>query len=89
MKIRTYLISEAYNNEEGNNPDSIYIYIDVLRASTSVCAALYAGAKEVIPVESMDKAIHIHQNLSKETRVLAGERDGIKPLGFILGNSPD
>jgi len=87
MEIRTYLTTESYSEEESVQ-DSIFIYIDVLRASTTVCAALYAGAKEVIPVESMDKAIELHQNLSKETSILAGERDGIKPLGFLLGNSP-
>jgi len=87
MKIRTYFITESYKEEESTE-DSIFIYIDVLRASTTVCAALYAGAKEIIPVATMDKAIAIHQNLSKETSILAGERNGNKPLGFVLGNSP-
>ena len=87
MKIKTYLTTESYNEEESTQ-DSIFVYIDVLRASTTVCTALYAGAKEVIPIESMDKAIDLHQKLSKETSILAGERKDIKPIGFALGNSP-
>lgn len=87
MKIKTYLTLNLQDELE-SKPDSIFVYIDVLRASTSVCAALHSGAKEIIPVATMEKALTIYKNLSEETRVLSGERKGIKPLGFLLGNSP-
>lgn len=87
MKIKTYLTPNL-NDELESKPDSIFIYIDVLRASTSVCSALFSGAKEIIPAESMEKALTIYKNLSSETSILSGERNGIKPLGFLLGNSP-
>jgi len=87
MKIKTYLTPKMINNLESKS-DSIFVYIDVLRASTSVCSALYFGAREVIPVETMEKALDIYKNLSSDIRLLAGERNGEKPMGFNLGNSP-
>ncbi len=87
MRVKTYLIADLVN-DENSVPDSLVIYIDVLRASTTVCAALFNGAKEIIPVDSMDKAITIHKNLSDDISILAGERQGVMPLGFHLGNSP-
>ena len=67
---------------------ALVVMIDVLRASSTICASLYNGAKEVIPVENTDKAVHIYSSLSKEIRFLGGERGGVKLKGFDAGNSP-
>lgn len=67
---------------------SVVLMIDVLRASTTICSALYHGAREIIPTEATEKAIQIFSNLSKEMRFLGGERNGSKPTGFDAGNSP-
>ncbi len=67
---------------------SIVIMIDLLRAGTSICVALSNGAKEVIPVESVDRAVQVYSNLSKDVRFLSGERNSIKPNSFDSGNSP-
>jgi 2-phosphosulfolactate phosphatase len=61
--------------------------IDVLRASTSVIAALGNGAAAVIPVETVDEARACRAALGREA-LLAGERHGDPPEGFDLGNSP-
>jgi 2-phosphosulfolactate phosphatase len=61
--------------------------IDVLRASTSVIAALGNGAAAVIPVETVDEARACRAALGRDT-LLAGERHGDPPEGFDLGNSP-
>lgn len=68
--------------------DSHVLMIDVLRASSTVAAALYNGAKEVVATENLDKAVTLYSNLSKEVRFLGGERNGIMPSGFDAGNSP-
>lgn len=68
--------------------DSIVLMIDVLRASTTIAAAIYNGAKEVIPCDTLDKAVKVYSSLSKEMRFLGGERNGLKPSGFDAGNSP-
>jgi 2-phosphosulfolactate phosphatase len=62
--------------------------IDVLRASTSMVAALEAGAKEIIPLASIEEATRLAETMGRETVVLCGERDGNKINGFDLGNSP-
>jgi 2-phosphosulfolactate phosphatase len=64
------------------------VVVDVLRASTTICAALGAGAKEVIPTESSAAAIQLASLLSRDTILLCGEREGLLIEGFDLGNSP-
>ena len=62
------------------------VVIDILRATTTIVQALENGAANVIPVESVESArLLAHGN---ENTLLCGERGGIKPDGFILGNSP-
>jgi 2-phosphosulfolactate phosphatase len=62
--------------------------IDVLRATTTVCAALYHGAKGVIPVASIEEATRLAHTLGPDDVLLAGERNGLPIEGFALGNSP-
>ncbi|MDI6739239.1 MAG: 2-phosphosulfolactate phosphatase [Candidatus Edwardsbacteria bacterium] len=62
--------------------------IDVLRASTSIVAALDAGARDVVPTASVEEATKLAETLGREHIVLCGERDGMKINGFDLGNSP-
>lgn len=62
--------------------------IDILRLSTSVCAALHHGARAVVPVPSTEDALRLAQTLGPSEVVLAGERNGVPIPGFALGNSP-
>lgn len=64
------------------------VVIDVLRATTVICHALSNGSKEIIPVESIERALQLSSNLFEETTLLCGEREGKKLQGFDLGNSP-
>jgi 2-phosphosulfolactate phosphatase len=62
----------------------IVVIIDVLRATTSFCAALDHGADCIIPLAGVDEA-----RLYKEKGYLvAGERDGAKIDFADFGNSP-
>ena len=61
------------------------VIIDVLRASSTIVTALWAGAKEVIPVENADRALAIGKKMGA---VLIGERHGVKIGGFDYNNSP-
>ena len=60
--------------------------VDILRATTTICAALHHGARAVVPCatpeEAQEKALGI------PGAVLAGERDCVRIPGFDLGNSP-
>ena len=62
--------------------------IDILRATTTMCAALHSGARAVIPVASAEEALRLAQNLGSEDVLLAGERQAVRIPGFHLGNSP-
>ena len=68
--------------------DKTVVVIDILRASTSICASLQAGAKGVIPVSEPGEAGALWTRLGSDSAVLAGERGGIKIENFQLGNSP-
>ncbi len=64
---------------------SIVVIIDVLRATSTIAAALYNGAKSIIPVDSVADCI----KLGKQMEVItAGERDGKIAEGLKYGNSP-
>lgn len=62
--------------------------VDVLRATTVICAALYHGARGIVPVASVDEATRMAQTLGPEDVILMGERNSQRIKGFPLGNSP-
>jgi 2-phosphosulfolactate phosphatase len=64
------------------------VVIDVLRSSTSTCAALAAGARGVIPTPGPGEAGEMWSKVGSDMAVLAGERDNVKIENFKLGNSP-
>lgn len=62
----------------------ITVVTDILRASTSICAALDHGVREIIPVAGIEEA----RSYKKKGYIVACERDG-KVLDFAdIGNSP-
>jgi len=62
--------------------------IDVLRASTSIAAALANGARAVIPLKSSDAVVTRAKDFERSDVKLAGEREMLAIPGFDLGNSP-
>ena len=62
--------------------------IDILRATTTMCAALHHGAKALIPVAGTEDALRLAQTIASDDVLLAGEKDCIRIPGFQLGNSP-
>ena len=62
--------------------------IDILRATTAMCAALTHGAKALIPVASTEEALRLAQTIGSTDVLLAGEQDCVRIPGFQLGNSP-
>ena len=64
------------------------VAIDLLRASTTICAALASGALEVVPFLEIDDALIAAAKEDRSRIVLGGERGGKRIEGFDLGNSP-
>jgi 2-phosphosulfolactate phosphatase len=64
--------------------ECIVVVIDVLRATSTIATALHNGAKEIIPVDSVERCIQLGKNMACIT---AGERDGQIAPGLQYGNS--
>lgn len=62
--------------------------IDVLRATTTIAAALHAGARTVIPFLTTEDAMRTAKLFERGEVKLAGERQMVAIPGFDLGNSP-
>jgi len=86
MKIDVYFTPLGLN--AGDLTGRGVVVIDVLRATSSIVAALSSGAKAVVPAATSEEAVRLTANLEKDGIVLAGERRMVKIEGFGLGNSP-
>lgn len=60
------------------------VVIDILRATSTICAILDNGAVSVTPVVSVEEAL----SYTDKGYLVAGERNGEKAPGFDFGNSP-
>jgi 2-phosphosulfolactate phosphatase len=86
MKLRVHFVpASVVSADIAGRP---VIVVDVLRATSTIVAALAAGARAVVPALATDEAIRIAQNLERDGVLLAGERGGEPISGFALGNSP-
>jgi 2-phosphosulfolactate phosphatase len=65
--------------------NSVVVIIDVFRATSTIASALHSGARSVVPVDSVPKAIEIAKSIGG---IAAGERDGMIAEGLQHGNSP-
>ena len=86
MNVELYLTPTPFGRAKVEN--KTVVVIDVLRSSTSICAALNSGAKGVIPTDGPGEAGDMWTKIGSDNAVLAGERNGIKIENFQLGNSP-
>ena len=62
----------------------IVVVIDVLRATSAICAAFDHGIKSIIPVATIDEA----REYQKKGYLVGAERKGQIVEGFDFGNSP-
>ena len=60
------------------------VAVDILRASTAVCAAFRAGADEIVPLDNLETLDHYHS----QGYLSAAERGGKKVKDAECGNSP-
>lgn len=83
MHVEVALIQELVPADLGGHVSTVVI--DVIRATTTVVSALAAGCEGVTPVAGVGEARAL---ASTTGALLAGERGGLPPQGFDLGNSP-
>ena len=82
--IYTILTPELFSLYSEAVVEKQIVVIDVLRATTSMVVMLENGARNVIPVASLDEA----KSWGEKGHMMAGERNGYKVEGFDFGNSP-
>ena len=85
MKLYTYHTPER--TPSGELPVCA-IAIDVLRATTTISAALNSGAEAIQAFSDMDVLMQVSDKWQAELRLRGGERGGAKVTGCDLGNSP-
>jgi 2-phosphosulfolactate phosphatase len=64
--------------------ESIVVVIDIFRATSSICYGFDNGAKQIIPVASVEECKQYKHN----GNLFAAERNGEVVEGFDFGNSP-
>ncbi len=66
------------------------VVLDILRATSTIVTALGAGALAVYPAAEVDEARAVAEDLRGQGKdvLLCGERGGLPPDDFDLGNSP-
>ncbi len=87
MPSRLYVYALPHVVQPDELAEGTVVVIDVLRAATTLCHALEAGATEVVPCVEVDEALAAAASLPGDV-VLGGEREGLPIEGFDLGNSP-
>lgn len=83
MKIETILSPTLYPGRQLQTGHAT-VAVDVLRATTAICAAFKAGAKGIVPLASLEPLAEMHRN----GYVVAAERGGKKLNLAECGNSP-
>ena len=74
--------------QDGCLAGAVAVVVDVLRASTTIIHALGAGCTAVRPCAEVAEAMELAGQMRAGRVLLGGERDGVAPPGFDLGNSP-
>ena len=64
------------------------VVIDVLRATSVITTALENGAREVIPVKTVEEAQNLYAQCDTAKTLRGGERNALKIEDFDLSNSP-
>lgn len=82
-----YLPAQWRRPEPERLKASACVVIDVIRATSTIAAALACGARGVQPVAGVEEAFAL--KASQPKALLAGERGGQPLPGFDLGNSPE
>jgi len=82
LRVEVCFTPEEYTNFK--DEFEIVVVIDVLRATSAICAAIHHGVKAIIPVRTLEEALEY----KTKGYIVAAERKGKIVDGFDIGNSP-
>ena len=86
--MRVSVISTAQQAQGIDFSGKIAVVINVLRATSVITTALDNGAREVIPVRTVEEAQGLYATSDTANTLRGGERNALKIEGFELANSP-
>ena len=76
-------LSPAIYNKHADD-DNLVVIVDILRATSSICAAIHNGVRSIIPVATVEEA----RAKKEQGFMVASERDGYVLDFADFGNSP-
>jgi 2-phosphosulfolactate phosphatase len=88
FQIEVALVPAFVEGDPNRRAGSIYVVVDVIRATTTLAAAFDSGCRKVLLAPDVETALE-RANREPGRFLLGGEREGVAPPGFDLGNSPD
>ena len=86
----TIRVSAVLSPEETLPEADCWMVIDILRATTTMSVFFERGGTCLSPASSVEEGIALRDTLASDGKapLLMGERNGLPPPGFDLGNSP-
>lgn len=81
-RLEVCLSPAIYSKHADDN--NLVVVVDILRATSSICAAIHNGVKSIIPVATTDEA----REMKQQGYMVASERDGYVLDFADFGNSP-
>src|SRR5690348_10732262 len=84
--MRKQVQIERATNETCGVATGVVVAIDVIRAFTTAAVALAAGARDIVPVGTVEEALALRARFPGA--LLMGEVGGYPIDGFDFGNSP-
>jgi 2-phosphosulfolactate phosphatase len=88
LLIDVALVPAFVESDPNRRAGSVYVVVDVIRATTTLAVTFDRGCRRVLLAPDVETAL---ERASREPGrfLLGGEREGVAPPGFDLGNSPD
>jgi 2-phosphosulfolactate phosphatase len=87
FQIDVALVPEFIDGDPEQRKRAVYVVVDVIRATTTLTVAFEAGCRRVLLAPDVETALE-RARQEPGRFLLGGEREGVAPPGFDLGNSP-
>ena len=81
------LVPAFVESDPSRRAGSVYVVVDVIRATTTLAVAFDRGCRRVLVAPDIETAVE-RARREPGRFLLGGEREGVAPPGFDLGNSP-
>src|SRR5678815_3997947 len=87
LLIDVALVPAFVESDPHRRHNVIYVVVDVIRATTTLAVAFDKGCRRVLLAPDIETALE-RARREPGRFLLGGEREGVAPPGFDLGNSP-